>query len=219
MKAIRQICALPAARTARRIRRWAVNRSREPEPTSRMAWPPRFDRSGAPAALVEEGEPSVGAILGQIGVLGWTIVVPTLIGLFIGAGSITSSAPAFSGARRCWSSGAVIGFGRPGNGCISNDDALPSLNTSLILTCLARAFSARRWGADRCVPLFDAAMERPDVCSSPITPAGIGHSAPFRFALIAGVLAIIAGLSVSCHCSVPPPASWPRGWPSFDLEC
>lgn len=29
-------------------------------------------------------EPSVAARLGQIGVLGWTIVVPTLLGLFVG---------------------------------------------------------------------------------------------------------------------------------------
>lgn len=29
-------------------------------------------------------EPSFGARLGQIGVLGWTIVVPTLLGLLIG---------------------------------------------------------------------------------------------------------------------------------------
>jgi ATP synthase protein I len=29
-------------------------------------------------------EPSLGARLGQIGILGWTIVVPTLIGLFVG---------------------------------------------------------------------------------------------------------------------------------------
>lgn len=32
----------------------------------------------------EEPEPSLGARLGQIGILGWTIVVPTLLGLFIG---------------------------------------------------------------------------------------------------------------------------------------
>lgn len=32
----------------------------------------------------EEGEPSLGRRLAQIGVLGWIIVVPTLIGLFLG---------------------------------------------------------------------------------------------------------------------------------------
>jgi ATP synthase protein I len=32
----------------------------------------------------EHPEPSLGARLGQIGVLGWTIVVPTLIGLVAG---------------------------------------------------------------------------------------------------------------------------------------
>lgn len=33
---------------------------------------------------IETPEPSLGVRLGQIGVLGWTIVVPTLIGVFIG---------------------------------------------------------------------------------------------------------------------------------------
>ena len=40
------------------------------------------------AARQQEGrdvpEPSLGARLGQIGILGWTIVAPTLIGLFAG---------------------------------------------------------------------------------------------------------------------------------------
>jgi len=31
-----------------------------------------------------EGEPSVMRFVGQIGVLGWIIVVPTLVGLFVG---------------------------------------------------------------------------------------------------------------------------------------
>jgi ATP synthase protein I len=31
-----------------------------------------------------EGEPSMARFIGQIGVLGWIIVAPTLIGLFIG---------------------------------------------------------------------------------------------------------------------------------------
>lgn len=31
-----------------------------------------------------EGEPSVGRYLGQIGVLGWMIVAPTLMGIFLG---------------------------------------------------------------------------------------------------------------------------------------
>jgi len=32
----------------------------------------------------QEGEPTVTQFVGQIGILGWIIVVPTLIGLFIG---------------------------------------------------------------------------------------------------------------------------------------
>ena len=34
--------------------------------------------------LRENPEPSLGSRLGQIGVLGWTIVVPTLLGLVLG---------------------------------------------------------------------------------------------------------------------------------------
>ena len=33
---------------------------------------------------LREGEPSLGRNLEQVGVLGWTIVVPALIGIFIG---------------------------------------------------------------------------------------------------------------------------------------
>ena len=33
---------------------------------------------------LNEGQPSVARFVGQIGVLGWIIVAPTLIGLFIG---------------------------------------------------------------------------------------------------------------------------------------
>ena len=33
---------------------------------------------------LKEGEPSVVRFVGQIGVLGWIIVTPTLIGLFVG---------------------------------------------------------------------------------------------------------------------------------------
>lgn len=33
---------------------------------------------------VEEPEPSLGVRLGQIGILGWTIIVPTLLGVILG---------------------------------------------------------------------------------------------------------------------------------------
>jgi ATP synthase protein I len=33
---------------------------------------------------LREGEPSLGRHLAQVGVLGWTIVVPALIGVFVG---------------------------------------------------------------------------------------------------------------------------------------
>ncbi|WP_436644284.1 AtpZ/AtpI family protein [Microbaculum sp. FT89] len=46
------------------------------------------DAARRAAARTEEGretpEPSLGMRFGQIGILGWTIVVPTLVGLFAG---------------------------------------------------------------------------------------------------------------------------------------
>jgi len=54
-----------------------------PEADDRMAEAARRARS-----RTEEGradpEPSLGARLGQIGVLGWTVVGPTLLGLILG---------------------------------------------------------------------------------------------------------------------------------------
>jgi hypothetical protein len=46
-----------------------------------------------------EGEPSMAQFVGQIGVLGWIIVAPTLIACSQGDGSTIDSAPASSGAR------------------------------------------------------------------------------------------------------------------------
>jgi ATP synthase protein I len=57
----------------------------EPEPTSPdgMAVAVRKHQERRKQWL-NEGEPSVARFVGQIGVLGWIIVAPTLIGLFIG---------------------------------------------------------------------------------------------------------------------------------------
>jgi ATP synthase protein I len=51
--------------------------------------PERFDeavkrRRERRARWQREGEPSIGRNLALIGVLGWTIVTPTLIGVFVG---------------------------------------------------------------------------------------------------------------------------------------
>jgi ATP synthase protein I len=61
-----------------------------PQPTKSKA----ADEDGMAAAVhqqrerrqdwLREGEPSMTRYVGQIGVLGWIIVAPTLIGLFIG---------------------------------------------------------------------------------------------------------------------------------------
>ncbi len=41
-------------------------------------------KSNRRRAWLREGEPSMTKYVGQIGVLGWIIVAPTLVGLFIG---------------------------------------------------------------------------------------------------------------------------------------
>jgi len=55
----------------------------EPAPSDGMADAVRKQRERRRRWLTE-GEPSVVRFVGQIGVLGWIIVAPTLIGLFIG---------------------------------------------------------------------------------------------------------------------------------------
>lgn len=54
-----------------------------PEPQDRLA-----EAARRAARRAQEGaadpEPSLGTRLGQIGILGWTIVVPTLIGVLVG---------------------------------------------------------------------------------------------------------------------------------------
>lgn len=57
--------------------------SPDPQPEDRLANAARRSADRAKAGL-ETPEPSLGARLGQIGVLGWTIVVPTLLGLVLG---------------------------------------------------------------------------------------------------------------------------------------
>jgi ATP synthase protein I len=54
-----------------------------PAPEDRLADAARLAADRARAGN-EHPEPSLGARLGQIGVLGWAIVMPILIGLFVG---------------------------------------------------------------------------------------------------------------------------------------
>ena len=57
-----------------------------------------------------EGEPSLARFVGQIGVLGWIIVTPTLIGLFVGRWlDHTLDTGIFWSAPCCWS-GVALGF-------------------------------------------------------------------------------------------------------------
>jgi ATP synthase protein I len=55
----------------------------EPDDNDRMGRAAQ-QASSRDRAAREEPEPSLGSRLGQIGILGWSIVIPTLLGLVIG---------------------------------------------------------------------------------------------------------------------------------------
>ena len=55
-------------------------------------------------------EPSLGVRLGQVGILGWTIVVPALIGLFLGRWLDRSLATGIQFSAALLMVGVVVGF-------------------------------------------------------------------------------------------------------------
>ena len=140
-----------------------------------MGWPSQFESTQERRKQwLNEGEPSVARFVGQIGVLGWIIVAPTLIGLFIGR----------------WLDHKL------GTGIFWSAPLLLLRRSDRILVCLAmdaqamtkfysywtrfdsmrdqRRRMARSWCTHWRVALSDAAMERSHVGNWPITPAGIG---------------------------------------------
>jgi ATP synthase protein I len=58
----------------------------------------------------QDPEPSLGVRLGQIGILGWTIVAPTLIGLFAGRWLDRQFATGIFFSAPLLMLGAVLGF-------------------------------------------------------------------------------------------------------------
>jgi ATP synthase protein I len=58
----------------------------------------------------ENPEPSLGARLGQVGILGWTIVVPTLAGLFLGRWLDRVFATNIQFSATLLMLGAIVGF-------------------------------------------------------------------------------------------------------------
>jgi ATP synthase protein I len=60
-----------------------MSNAQDPTPGDRLAAAAR-KAAGRERELRERPEPSLGARLGQIGVLGWTIVLPALLGLVLG---------------------------------------------------------------------------------------------------------------------------------------
>ena len=103
---------LSAARARRALRRRAVSaKAVEPEPNARTAWPmPSASERARKRQWREEGEPSVMRFVGQIGVLGWMIVTPTLIGLFIGRWLDHKLGTGIFWSAPCCCVGVAIGF-------------------------------------------------------------------------------------------------------------
>lgn len=66
------------------------------------------------AERVTEGEknpePSLGARLGQVGILGWTIIVPTLLGLFLGRWLDRMFTTGIQFSATLLMVGAIVGF-------------------------------------------------------------------------------------------------------------
>ena len=70
-----------------------------------------------------EGDISVGRRLAQIGVLGWIIVTPILIGIFAGRYLDARFASGLFWTAPLLMLGVALAVGRPGNGCRAHDAA------------------------------------------------------------------------------------------------
>jgi len=81
----------------------------EPGPPDGMAAAVRQQRQRQQRWL-KEGESSVARFVGQIGVLGWIIVTPTLIGLFIGRWLDHKLGTGIFWSAPLLLSGVVVGF-------------------------------------------------------------------------------------------------------------
>jgi len=81
----------------------------EPGPPDGMAEAVRKQRERQ-RRWVTEGEPTVVRFVGQIGVLGWIIVAPTLIGLFIGRWIDQTFGTGIFWSAPLLLLGAVVGF-------------------------------------------------------------------------------------------------------------
>ena len=81
----------------------------DPQAQDKLANAARRSAERAKASL-ENPEPSLGARLGQIGVLGWTIVVPTLLGLALGRWMDREFATGIFFSAPLIIIGAILGF-------------------------------------------------------------------------------------------------------------
>ena len=134
----------------------------------------------------------MGRFVGQIGVLGWIIVVPTLIGIFVGRWldhalrtGIFWTAPIVAVGRRA----------RLLVGLAMDAQAMTVLISPITHYCAPAA--PRMLGAGALIGrllLSVAALERQDAGLWPVAAAGVLALQLGRFALVAGVLAAIASL-------------------------
>ena len=128
--------------------------------------------------LRDDPEPSFALRLGQIGVLGWAIVAPILIGVVIGRWLDWALArPASSSPPRSSCSGPRRAYGPHGDGCTGNDARLSSQPSPR-----ARILGAAHFGSLWCsvVLMRDGR-----------TALGVAVQA-LRFAALAVALALVA---------------------------
>ena len=155
-------------------------------------WRPSGGRPSGDAAGCDEGEPSMVRFVGQIGVLGWIIVTPTLLGLFLGRWLDHKF-----GTAVFWSAPLLmLGVGdRILVGLAMDAHAMIELLCHRAYPApiaLGRRRVARRRYRGRRAAFSGLAMERPAVRERPLSRASRLALQLARFAVTAGALVIIA---------------------------
>ena len=165
----------------------------------------------------KEGEPSAMRFVGQIGVLGWIIVMLTLIGLFIGRWLDHKLGTGIFWSAPLLLVGVVIGYWSAWPGCIGMDEFVCHRTRPAFARPRCRRLVRHR-STHRRLPLHDAAMECAHVRDRRIALPGLDGFNSFASRLLPACLPLSPAGSARCRCSPPPPASWRRGPRSFGWE-
>ena len=176
------------------------------------AWPRRCGSDASVASDWQKRRRAVGdaRFVGQIGVLGWIIVTPTLIGLFVGRWLDRQLRHrhllerASAAARRRDSAS-----GRPGDGCISNDALLVPRCRSRPSDAVVRLAAGGR--AARLASFLDAALERPMPADRPALAVGRWCCRFCALPRWLGCWRSSRGRSARCRCSPRRSACSPPG--------